>query len=547
MQPSPLIPKRLLVSGGVIASVGILYLLLDHVPDLNAEQQKFTFGILLILAVPLVLCWNRLAHALRTGLLVVLCMGAFGTMFRWSYAHVERYDHHDVVCYYLGGKYAPELGPFDLYPAAVFADHQRRRWADLNANYWAQSVDGFERQPLKHALRRGKTVKRDSFTKERWKAFRSDVLALQHDMGRGRFRGFLVDKGFNATPAWIAYARPVIELFPVESVRYLALVDALLLSGALLLVALTFGTSVTLWTLFFFCTTISTKWLVPGAEILRYDWLAAIMVAMCVLKRGHYALTGALTAIAGLLRVFPVVWIFGPGARLLQNLRQTPPNEWWKRLRSPLLMVGAFVVALGVGEVAAVSVTGLESAKHHAIKMRDHTSPEMISSKRPGFPVAAIYRGEDEKRLSKAQRKKMRENRPLIFAIAGLILLGYGWVLRRKSDVEAFAFGYVPFFLLSTGTYYYHVARITLVMNHATGLDVLRHRVSLAFLFGLEIFSQLTLFHRPSYELVWTGWLSWGLTLYALGNLYWMWRESVDTTDQNPTNQPPTNQPLRVE
>src|SRR5690606_778142 len=76
----PPIQKRLLVSGGVIASVAVLYLLLDLVPDLNAEQQKFTFGILLIFAAPLVLCWNRLAHALRIGSLVVLCLAAFGTM-----------------------------------------------------------------------------------------------------------------------------------------------------------------------------------------------------------------------------------------------------------------------------------------------------------------------------------------------------------------------------------------------------------------------------------------------------------------------------------
>ncbi len=524
-------PKRLLISGAVVVALALGYALLDIVPDLDAEKQKFTLGALLLVGAPLALFWNETSHKLRTTALVALCFAAFGTMFRWSHEHVERYDHHDVVCYYLGGKYAPELGPFDLYPAAVRADRQTHRWADLNDNYWAQSVDGFERKPLKHALKRGRTVQKEKFTKERWQQFRRDVLALQNDMGPRRFRGFLVDKGFNATPAWIAYARPIIELFPVESVRYLALIDALLLAGALLFVAFTFGTTVTLWSLFFFCTTISTKWLVPGAEILRYDWLVALMVALCVLERGKYAVAGALTAVAGLLRVFPVVWIFGPGARLLQGLVSTPRHQWWKKLRSPLLMAGVFVLVLGIGEVSAIAVTGVESAQHHAIKMRDHTSPEMISSKRPGFPIAAIYRAEDEKRLSKRQRERMREARPFIFAVAALILLGYAWVLRRKSDVEAFAFGYVPFFLLSTGTYYYHVARMTLVMNHARGLNLLRHRVSLAFLLGLEIFSQFTLYSRPSHELFWTGWLSWGLTAYALGSLYWMWRETQSPSE----------------
>ncbi len=513
--------------GACLCFVSALYLAFDFVPDLDTRTQKSTFAAILIAAAPLALFWNRLGTKRRTSFLVLLCFLGFGTMFRWSRAQVEGYDHHDVVCYYLGGKYAPELGPFDLYPATVRADREQRRWADLKASYWAQSVDGFERKPLRHALKRGNAVKKTQFTEARWKLFKKDVHALQAEMGRQRFRNFLVDKGFNATPAWIAYARPLIEMVPVEHVRILTLLDAALLSGALIFCAFTFGSTATLWTLFFFCTTISTKWLVPGGEILRYDWLAALMVALCLLQRTKYVGAGALTAISGLLRVFPVVWIFGPGARLLHSLFTVPRSQWWKRLRSPLLMAGTFVVVLGLGEATAISVTGLESAQHHAIKMRDHTSPEMISSKRPGFPIAAIYRGEDRKRLSTSQRVNLRESRPYIFACAGLILLGYAWVLRKKTDVEAFAFGYVPFFLLSTGTYYYHVARITLVMNHAHKLDGMRHRVSLAFLLGLEIFSQITLHLRPAYEVFWTGWLSWGLTLYALGNLAWMWRESL--------------------
>lgn len=517
---------KLFVVGALLTFVACFYFSLDLVPDLDSKSQKQVLAGLLVLATPLALGWNVLGNQLRVGLLALLCFLAFGTMFRWSRAHLEDYDHHDVVCYYLGAKYAPELGPFDLYPAAVLADHQKRRFARLRDNYWAQSAEGFERKPLSHALKRGKQVRKERFTKARWEAFRTDVLHFQNDMGRRRFRAFLGDKGFNATPAWIAYARPLIELVPVSQVRYLALLDALLLAGSFAFVAATFGSAVTLWSIFFFCTTISTKWLVPGAEILRYDWLCALILALCALKRGSYMLSGALTAVAGLLRVFPIVWIFGPGVRLLHQLLTTPRAQWMSALRRPLLLATAFVVALGVGEATAISVTGLESAKNHAVKMSDHTSPEMISSKRPGLPIAVVYRAEDKRKLSDRQRTDLRDNKPLTYALGALILLGYAFALRKKTDVESFAFGYVPFFLLSTGTYYYHVARITLVMNHANQLSDLRHRASLALLFALEIFSQVTLARRPEHELFWTGWLSWGLTAYALMNMVWMLRET---------------------
>jgi hypothetical protein len=62
-------------------------------------------------------------------------------------------------------------------------------------------------------------------------------------------------------------------------------------------------------------------------------------------------------------------------------------------------------------------------------------------------------------------------------------------------------------------------------VNHATKLDSLRHRVSLAFLFLLEIWSQLVGALYPGHLLTWTSWLSWGLYVDCLGTLAWVSQE----------------------
>lgn len=512
-------------AGWLSLSAVTLYGLLLLIPDVDAVVQKEVFVGFLAAGVALLSAWQRLGKKARQVLLSVLCVLAVGNMYRWSADGLTHIDHHDVTCYYLGGKYAEELGPFELYPAAVLADFDNRRWADLKRGYWAQSKDGFSREKLRHALKRGREVRRESFTKERWNEFERDLLALQDEMGRGRFRTFLVDKGFNATPAWIAYASPLIQKVPVSHVEWLGAIDTVLLVAALGLVATTFGPIVALWALFFFCTTISTKWLVPGSVILRYDWLFALLLAMCLLKRGRSGWAGSLVAVAGLLRVFPVVWMFGTVARLVSDLSEAPAREWWTKTRGPLLMLAAFFAVFSLGEVLAVFSVGLDTARDHAIKMLDHTSPEMISSKRPGLSIATSFDWELARKLSESDRTRLIENRPLSYGLGVLVLLLFGFALRKKSQVEAFAFGYVPFFLLSTGTYYYHVARITLVVSHASSLEKLRHRVSLGFLLILEVFSQIMLAYFARYELFWTSILSWGIFLYCVGSLVWILNE----------------------
>lgn len=507
-----------------IAVLALVYLIPG---EIDGKQQKAGHAILALGGLAVIISWTWLGPRTRSVALLLLSILSVANTLRWSSDRLSSIDHHDVVCYYLGGKYSKELSSFYLYPALVEADRHGLRYASMKANYWSQSRSGFAREPIKNAKKEGQLVRKERFEPSRWEEFEKDTRYFQNEMGRGRFRSLLSDKGFNATPAWLSYAGPVMNLVPPEQVHWIAKADLLFLGGALVLVGTTFGLNTALFALFFFCVSISSKWLTPGSVLFRYDWLSLLLVSMCLLKKKHYKLSGLLTALSGTLRLFPLVWIYGPAARLVTTWVTSSRQDRVKRALPLLSMLIVFGLSTLAIEGAAIVSVGKEVALDQAVKMGAHTSPEMISSKRPGFALALSYNGEFERtRLRDSQRKRIRQQIPLRYGISAVLLLALGWGLRKRDDAEAYAYGYVPFFLLATGTYYYHIARLTLVVMHASNLARLRNRVGLGLLLLLEVYSNLVFFFIETKEVFWTGWLSWGLTFYCFTMTIWLLREA---------------------
>jgi hypothetical protein len=113
-------------------------------------------------------------------------------------------------------------------------------------------------------------------------------------------------------------------------------------------------------------------------------------------------------------------------------------------------------------------------------------------------------------------------------------MLVLGWGLRRARDDEAFAFGFLPFFLLTTASYYYYIARITLIVLHASDLRQPKHAFGLGWLLGLEVFCNWAETAHPEHRVFLVGYLSWGLAAYAVVMALWYvwdgWRASARET-----------------
>lgn len=492
---------------------------LEGVSRADSEQLKIVFcaaGMLLALA------WTRVGRTLAQQSLRALALLALINYGRWgTKVPFERVDTYDLLHYYVNAKFFDELGYYDLYPAILHVDRQNGgpHFPEQGNLYMAQDGAGHHIEPIAHALARGAEVERQRFTPARWDAFSHDVLALQ----RGRpgltqetWRQMIQDHGFNGTPSWTLVARPFTWV-PVEWIKWLCWTDALLLGAALLLAGRAFGADTAWWLLLWLSVSYSLRWPTVTWALNRYDYVAALLAAVSLVKLGRYRLAGAAVGFAAMMRLFPVLWMWGPLAKGIAGLVQ-------RVVHRPLLHLAlGFCLAAGALQLGAVARFGTDAVATHVENMADHNRAEQLSSRRIGLALALVYDGAVlPKILTRQAKERIEAQRPVRYLLAGTWMVAVGWALRRARDEEALAFGFLPFFLLTTASYYYYVTRITLTAIHAADLDRLRNRVGLGALFAMELFCNAAETVYPEHRWLLIGGLAWLLAAYAMGLGAWL-------------------------
>ncbi len=163
---------------------------------------------------------------------------------------------------------------------------------------------------------------RARFSPERWEEFKGDMKYFLDTMGPGDYLGSMQDHGGNATPVWLLGAWAIFRNAPATewTLSLAGLIDPVLVLGLFVVLWRTFGLRVMLYTLVLFGATDFYQF---GSNLvgstLRQDWLCALGLGACALRRGRHVLGGGLFAYAGLIRAFPAL-----GAMFL-----LVPIAWW--------------------------------------------------------------------------------------------------------------------------------------------------------------------------------------------------------------------------
>lgn len=481
------------------------------------------------------LVWPSLRSAQATLgrlFLVFLTLIAISNYLRWGpKLAVERVDTYDLMHYYLNAKYFDELGYYDLYPACILADVENDgpRWDKQGNIYMAQDDNGHALRPLSHAIERGRVVRSNAFTPERWREFEADFLYLQRNvfgMSDKMWRQMIQDHGFNGTPVWTLIARPFAEMVPattayrfmnrdIPSIKLIGLIDVGLLAFAFGLVGWAYGSEAALWCILFFVTSYSLRWPTVSWVFLRYDWVAALLMAMVALKKKRPYIAGLLAAWSATLRLFPAFWMWGPFSKGVAGLTR-------RHVHKQLLVLAAgFLMGVAILEAGAVGRYGLDQVTVHLENMSDHNKAEQLSSRRIGLALGLAFAGPMEKKpippiIGPARKRQIGEMKPIRYGLGVLVMVVMGWGLRRADDDEAFGYGFIPIFLLTTMSYYYYISRITLSLVHASDLSKVRNQIGLALLFGMELFSNWAEFTYKEHRLFLIGYLAWFIALYTL-------------------------------
>lgn len=402
---------------------------------------------------------------------------------------------HDVFHYYMGSKYSPEVGYGNLYPCTVVADAEnhagRLRFSRV------RRMEDYTVVAAREILDAGQDY-RARFSPERWREFKADVAFFASSLGeRERWTRVVLDHGYNATPLWNALARQLTERLPAaraEAIPLFVSLDLLLMALAFALVAKAFGRRTALLALVFCGTAFA---LAPGhirVAFLRLDWLALLVMATCLLRLGRYRTAGALAACAGMLRVFPALFVLGLAARALGELvagRRTP--------RGYLHFFAAFLVAAGVLFLLSLADGGgFDGWRGFAWKIRAHQAhiPQNNAGLHSLFPSSWAVPG---------------DGWPWWWAIQAVMLLGFFLAVRRLEDHEAFSSGWVVVYSLLTPTFYYYAMLLVALLLYLPRLELRARAHGAALMFGSSLvgYAAYTITHlardgvAPSRSVAW--------------------------------------------
>ncbi|MCK5862842.1 MAG: hypothetical protein KAH38_10175 [Candidatus Hydrogenedentes bacterium] len=235
-----------------------------------------------------------------------------------NYYRFESYSNaYEFYHYYIGTKYAREVGYGEMYAASLIADKETgMKWRHKSGSI--RDLCTGRQVNHKHFLENAEKYKA-KFSPERWEEFKKDISYFKEKLVQYRWNGVLKDKGYNGTPVWSMIVGGLlsnrISTDNKVGMTFLALLDPLLILAAFLTVVWAFGPRTAFLMIILLGTHYMMKWWHMKGAYLRTDWAMCLVMAVCCIKKERFAFAGVLTGYAMLSRIFPAVFLFGLGAK----------------------------------------------------------------------------------------------------------------------------------------------------------------------------------------------------------------------------------------
>jgi len=384
----------------------------------------------------------RRIRAVDRALVVLASIAALGWLNFLQYSGEEwervHLSYWEATHYYLGAKYAPEIGYDGLYHCILTADAQ----AGLAS---ARSTRGGVRDLATNKGLRTRFVLADAagctdrFSAERWASFQVDQAHLRSKFPPRVQLNILQDHGYNGTPVWSLVGRAVGALGDLDDLRLRVAfaIDPILIVLSFVLIARTFGARALCLSLVLFGTGFAFgNWFTAGA-MMRFGWFATAVGGVCALARRRWALAGALLAASTLLRLFPVFLIggvlLGALVRMVRE-RRVVPDAPTVRFAAGAAAAALVLVLLSIPAGGGVDIwRGFvnNTVKHTGTSGAQNLGFDALTLPLYRDPAAAPldFRTSDHRRA----RVQGSTTHMLVRVIVGLVSFGLvAWAVRRE-------------------------------------------------------------------------------------------------------------------
>jgi hypothetical protein len=410
---------------------------------------------------------EALLTRLRDALLVAL---ALATLSAWWYLHQGTFDtwihRNDTFHYYIGSKYFDELGYTRIYHCAAVADAEEGlRWLVLGTQIRNLKTNLIESGKV--ALRNPAYCKQH-FTAEAWQSFKEDLTWFRQDERSLAWTQRRQDHGYNPPPTWTMVGALLTQTGPARQSQLtaLTLIDPVLLTGMFVALTWAFGWRVMCIALIFWGTNQPANWTWIGGSIMRFDWLAALVVGLCCLKRERPVAAGLLLAWAVGVRIFPIVMVGGLALAAALRLLHTRRFALTVSQRRFAWAFASGIVAIAVLSSASVGPRyWVEFATNSAL----HMDSESVN--RIGLRPLLAYRHDAQledmdgtnrwERWKKKRQATYAQRRPFLILVAAVYLALLTFAVRRQPDwiAAVLGVGIIPV-MAELGCYYYSILLI---------------------------------------------------------------------------------------
>lgn len=397
---------------------------------------------------------------------------------------------------YIGSKYFPELGYYNLYYATVVADAEDDNY--LKGINHIMNVENY------HFVSREEVFKNASFYKnlfspQRWQEFKSDIRFIKIQFSPEAFgRYILADHGYIASPVLTSTNSIVAKIVPINKIFFLSLLDIFLLLIMFWLIGVSFGLEIMLMSIIFFSVNYLSNFDWIGGSFLRYDWLLCSVAALCMINKNRYKFAGAFLSYATMTRIFPVFFILGMVTKSLFTLiKQRTVPERYKRLFVSFILTSLLLFFYG-----SFHGRGIDNWKNFSQRISLHNQVLLFNN--TGFKMIFLHdnswlsldkffnlygrTNEIPSVLLKEAKKdefRQRKNEFFLFLIAALFL--FFMVTRNKIDIETSAWGgFLIFMFLSPSCYYYSFLLMFIVIFYKQRIN-LKNTLYLVSLFFVQI------------------------------------------------------------
>jgi hypothetical protein len=456
------------------------------------------------------------------------------------------FHFHEFFHYYVGAKYFREVGYLGLYDCTTMADHEIAEEDHTPArvtSYVRDLDDVLQDKPYPAAIQDCAQKHRDRFTPARWASFKSDLRELHRLVPDGWWNEAVFDAGFNPPPSWIVVGSAIANVIPIRAAgipTYLLAtsLDMLLLLACYLAIQASFGRVSAVLAVIFFGASFIASYAWNGGAFLRFTWITAVVLSLAAMKRGRWALAGALLGAAVCDRIFPAGFAIGAAVPLAYRaLLLRSPDA-----RKVLIRFGA-----GLGGTIAVLVAlscvvfGLPSwgtffsriLRHGDVYYVMHIGLKKVLTFRDWVP-SQNFQGHDGLRHFHDWNLHLRatwaEMRPLVIPIQLVAVVGAGCAsLHRRPYEAALLCGVVFMFVFNLPANYYYVVLALvpalLFRSAATAPSLDRRAREFFGLAAFNIFWALTLVAPRAYgdAIVYDYWICVGLAAFlAVWIVVWL-------------------------